>query len=389
MNLVSRLDKLIAQFCPDGVEYVTLGDILKNNNAPSCISKKNYKDTGSIPIIDQSQSYIAGYTEDASAIPPVLPCIVFGDHTRVVKYADQKFAQGYSGTKVLIPIADTINVKYVYYVFCNSNIPSRGYNRHWIIAKDIKIPLPPPPIQEEIVRILDNFTGLTAELTAELTAREKQYEHYRDKLLTFGDSVPKFALGDITVRTKGTKITAQQMKQLHKEKGEVRIFAGGKTFADVNFEDIPGKDINFKPSIIVKSRGNIEFEYYEKPFSHKNEFWSYYSENNKVNIKFIYYYLINNVGYFQHIANNMQMPQISIPVTDKYKIPIPPLAEQERIVSILDRFDVLCNDLTSGLPAEIEARQKQYEYYRDKLLTFPTCSADRPVRPAGRKGAKA
>ena len=81
------------------------------------------------------------------------------------------------------------------------------------------------------------------------------------------------------------------------------------------------------------------------------------------------------MNYFQRIANNMQMPQISIPVTDKYKVPLPPIKEQERIVSILDRFDALCNDLTSGIPAEIEARQKQYEYYRDKLLSFKEVTA--------------
>jgi len=368
---MSKLDELIAEFCPDGVEYIPLGEVLKNNNSPNSISKKYYKENGDIPIIDQSQVYIAGYTDDESAVPPILPCIIFGDHTRVVKYADRKFAQGDSGTKVFIPVTEDLNTKYIYYAFCNIDIPSRGYNRHWTIAKNIKIPLPPLPVQQEIVRILDNFT----ELTAELTARRKQYEYYRDLLLTFGDDVPRLAISDLLIRTKGTNITAQKMRQLHKENGEVRIFAGGKTYADVDFKDIPKKDINFNPSIIVKSRGIIEFEYYDKPFSHKNEFWSYYSENKNVNIKFVYYYLSRNVNYFQRIANNMQMPQISIPVTDKYKVPLPPIKEQERIVSILDRFDALCNDLTSGLPAEIEARQKQYEYYRDKLLSFKEVTA--------------
>jgi type I restriction enzyme S subunit len=186
---MSKLDELIAELCPDGVEYIPLGEVLKNNNAPNSISKKYYKDNGDIPIIDQSQVYIAGYTDDESAVPPILPCIIFGDHTRVVKYADRKFAQGDSGTKVFIPVTEDLNTKYIYYAFCNIDIPSRGYNRHWTIAKNIKIPLPPLPVQQEIVRILDNFTELTAELTAELTTRRKQYEYYRDLLLTFGDEV--------------------------------------------------------------------------------------------------------------------------------------------------------------------------------------------------------
>ncbi len=90
---MSKLDELIAELCPVGVEYEPLGEVLKNNNAPDSVSKKDYKEVGEIPIIDQSQAYIAAYTDNESAVPPMLPCIIFGDHTRVVKYADQKFAQ--------------------------------------------------------------------------------------------------------------------------------------------------------------------------------------------------------------------------------------------------------------------------------------------------------
>ena len=85
--------------------------------------QKHYKDNGIIPIIDQSQSYVAGYTDDESATPPVLPCIVFGDHTRVVKYADKTFAQGASGTRVFMPKYPHLNTKYIYYVFSNLDIP--------------------------------------------------------------------------------------------------------------------------------------------------------------------------------------------------------------------------------------------------------------------------
>ena len=89
-------------------------------------------------------------------------------------------------------------------------------------------------------------------------------------------------LGEILVRTKGTNITAGQMKELHKDGASLKIFAGGKTIAFVDFKDIPKKDINTEPSIIVKSRGFIEFDYYDKPFSHKNEMWSYHSKNKNI-----------------------------------------------------------------------------------------------------------
>lgn len=185
------------------------------------------------------------------------------------------------------------------------------------------------------------------------------------KKLLQGQAVEWRSLGEVLVRTKGTKITAGKMKELHKSNAPIKIFAGGKTFALVDFDDIPQKDINHKPSIIVKSRGIIEFEYYDKPFSHKNEMWAYHSQNPNINIKFIYYFLKQNEPYFQKIGSKMQMPQIATPDTDKFKIPIPPLSVQSQIVQILDTFTELSDQLTT----ELSMRQKQYQYYRDFLLS--------------------
>jgi len=180
---------------------------------------------------------------------------------------------------------------------------------------------------------------------------------FMEKLLD-GVDVEWKPLGEVLVRTKGTKITASQMKVLHKDDAPLKIFAGGKTIAFVDFEDIPEKDINRESSIIVKSRGIIEFEYYEKPFSHKNEMWSYHSKDENISIKFVYYFLKLNEFYFQRLGSKMQMPQIATPDTDKFKIPIPSLKIQTEIVRILDTF------------AELTARKKQYTHYRDNLLTF-------------------
>lgn len=189
------------------------------------------------------------------------------------------------------------------------------------------------------------------------------------KKLLQGQAVEWQTLGEVLVRTKGTKITAGKMKELHKSNAPIKIFAGGKTFALVDFDDIPQKDINHKPSIIVKSRGIIEFEYYDKPFSHKNEMWAYHSQNPNINIKFIYYFLKQNEPYFQKIGSKMQMPQIATPDTDKFKIPIPPLSVQAKIVQILDTFTELNDQLRDELTAELSMRQKQYQYYRDLLLS--------------------
>lgn len=193
----------------------------------------------------------------------------------------------------------------------------------------------------------------------------KNNRTFLEKLLD-GAEVEWKPLKDILIRTKGTKITATEMKVLHKDNAPLKIFAGGKTFALVNFEDIPEQDINKNPSIIVKSRGIIEFEYYDKPFSHKNEMWSYYSNDKNINIKYIYYFLKNQEPYFQNLGSKMQMPQIATPDTDKYLIPIPPLSVQTEIVRILDALTALTSELTS----ELTLRRKQYEYYREKLLSF-------------------
>lgn len=156
---------------------------------------------------------------------------------------------------------------------------------------------------------------------------------YLEKLLD-GADVEWLSLGKILVRTKGTKITAGQMKVLHKDNAPLKIFAGGKTVAFVDYKDIPEKDINRKPSIIVKSRGVIEFEFYDKPFSHKNEMWSYHSKNETINIKYIYYFLKMNEAYFQKVGGKMQMPQISTPDTDKFRVPIPCPANPEKSLAI-------------------------------------------------------
>ena len=181
------------------------------------------------------------------------------------------------------------------------------------------------------------------------------------------DGVEDKELGECLKRTKGTPITAKQMSKKNKEGAPIKIFAGGKTVAYVDYGDIPEKDILTNKSIVVKSRGNIEFEYIDKPFSHKNEFWSYHSINSNINIKFVFYYLKCNETYFQLVGKRMsKMPQLSIPDTDKFPIPIPPLPIQQEIVRILDTF----TDLDAELQAELEARKKQYEHYRNQLLNF-------------------
>ena len=259
----------------------------------------------------------------------------------------------------------TINVS----VLIHGNIPKLNQGDF----RNLRIAVPPLEVQCEIVHILDDFTLLSAELSAELKARQQQYEYYKDKLFSHfikNENIQWTTLGRYCKRLKGTAITAGKMKEIADDNGNIKIFAGGKTMINTDESNIPDKDIIKVPNIIVQSRGIIDFIYYDKPCSFKREMWSYTTEN-VITLKFIYYYLKNNIEFFRQRGKQMgSMPQISLDVTEKYKIPILPIEEQARIVKILDKFEKLCNDISEGLPAEIDARKQQYEYYRDKLLTF-------------------
>ena len=174
-------------------------------------------------------------------------------------------------------------------------------------------------------------------------------------------------LGKLVKRNKGISITAGQMSELNTRNGYVRVFAAGQTIADIDEDNLPHNCAYKLPSIIVKSRGYIDFEFYDKPFTHKNEMWSY-SFTNKILGKFIYYYLTTKTDYFRNKAkaNSVKLPQLCVADTDNYLIPIPTLAKQQEIVSHLDTF----TNLISNLESELDMRRKQYEHYRNQLLDF-------------------
>ena len=176
------------------------------------------------------------------------------------------------------------------------------------------------------------------------------------------DGVEYRKLGEILSRHKGIAITAGRMKELHTPDGEIWIFAAGNTYADVMESDVDRGGIIREPAIIVKSRGNIGFEYYTKPFSHKNEMWSYTTNHAFISLKYVYYVLEQNMAYFQNKAKTGKLPQISISDTENYEIPVPPLPIQNEIVKLLDNF--------TELTAELVLRKKQYNFYRDSLLNF-------------------
>lgn len=165
-------------------------------------------------------------------------------------------------------------------------------------------------------------------------------------------------------------MTAAKMKTIRSENGPVRVFAGGQTFADIAEDSVPAKDIVRDPSIIVKSRGHIGFVYYERPFTHKAELWSYTLTDPSIDQKFVYYYLLTKVAGLQKLARatSVKLPQLGIRDTDELRIPVPPLEVQQEIVRVLDLFTQLEAELAAELEAELEARCHQYAFYRDQLI---------------------
>lgn len=407
---MSKLDELIQEMCPDGVEYKTLGEIfdIRNGYTPSK-KNKSFWENGSVPWFRLEDIRVNGriltlalqnVTENAvknNKFPAnsliISTTATIGEHALV----KTEFLCNQQLTCVSIKKnnLNKILIKYCYYYFdiideqCKKIANNGGGMAIVSLSKfkELKIAIPPLPVQEEIVRILDNFTELIDELTAELTARKKQYEYYHQRLMDFSNQYVKFVnLGDYFEFKNGLNkeksafgkgypivnftdvynhrwLNASMLKGLvdvsdlelnrySAKKGDVFFTRTSETKEDIGMsstliEDIPNCVFS---GFVLRARPKTDL------FLPK--FCSYYFSTNKVRKEIIRY------------ASVTTRATTTGPKLSRIKIPLVPICEQQRIVDILDRFDKLCNDISGGLPAEIEARQKQYEYYRDKLLTF-------------------
>ncbi len=360
MKKMHNIKELVKKLCPNGVEYKELNTLVDYIQPTKYIVKSTkYNDEYDIPVLTPGQTFILGYTNEADGIYKASkekPAILFDDFTTAFRWIDFEFKVKSSAVKILVLKSNENNFKYIYYAMqCISYIPSQ-HARHWISTySKILIPVPPIEVQNEIVRILDNFTELEAELKAELEARKKQYEYYRDKLL-------KETNGNKTELHEFLKIkNGCDYKKLNVGKYPVYGTGGIMTYVDEYVYD--------KPSVLIPRKGSLDKLYYvEVPFWNVDTIFYTEIDEKKANPKYIYYCLENeHLEQYNHAGG---IPSLTQKVLNRVKIPLPELEEQQKIVSILDRFDKLCNDISQGLPAEIEARRKQYEYYRDKLLNF-------------------
>jgi type I restriction enzyme S subunit len=398
---MSKLEELIEELCPDGVEYRMLKEISTMQRGTS-VTKKDII-SGNVPVISGGKEpayYCNKYNRDGETI------------TVAGSGAGAGYVQ-YWNTPIFVCDAFSIkanenfSTKYLFYCLANmqayiySTKKGSGVPHVHISSIDcVKIPIPPLPIQREIVSILDNFTLLTEkvkeQLAAELTARKKQFEYYRDEL--FGkdydemlkrclqNNIKVISLNELGNFTRGKRFVRDDIKEegtpcIHY--GDLYTYYGisaekSKCFLDKDFSE----KMRFaqKGDVVIVQAGENDMDIgIGVAWSGDEDVAVHdacYIFRHNINPKYISHYLRTNIYHLQikKYVSTGKICSISALNIGKALIPVPPLQEQERIVAILDRFYALCKDISTALIAEIEARKKQYEYYRDKLLTFKELS---------------
>lgn len=421
---MSKIEEMIAKLCPDGVEYKTLGEVGTFERGRRFV-KADAVEIGT-PCIHYGELYThygISATEVKSHINPNLKTkLRYAEKNDVIIVAagenniDIGIAVAWLGNyKVAVHDACFIfrhqqNPKYISY-FLRSETYHKQIKKYVsegkicsISAEGISkaiIPVPPIKIQEEIVSILDDYTEKTSELISnlekELVARKKQYEFYRDQLLSFGKVSPPLTFGtgnEVKWITLGeialvTKLAGFEFTNYVKysEQGKIialrglNVKSGHLVLDDVKYID------NSDFSKLSRSKlhiGDMLFTYVGTvgQVALIDEDDKYYLAPNVSLIrlqtdavlpKFMMYFFRTSLFWNQQINKLLQqssMQNIPMEKIRKFSIPVPSLATQKKIIEILDRFDTLVNDISQGIPAEIEARKKQYEFYRDKLLSF-------------------
>lgn len=390
---MSKIDELLKD---EKVEWKKLGDIaeIKVISPKRKLKKNEYLDEGLYPIIDQGQNFIVGYTNDNSAIFDKRSYVIFGDHTEILKYVDFQFAQGADGIKVLKTDENYINSRYLYHTILNFYKITGEYKRHFSILKETIIPIPSIETQEKIVQILDKFTNYVTELQTELQARTKQYEYYRDMLLSEeylnklsnnpeilggGYRLKITTLGEICDVRDGTHDSPKKQVQ-----GKYLITSKNIKSGNVNFDNAyyisehDYNNINRRSKVdiddllftMIGTIGEVAHIKEQPNYAIKNV--GLIKNNSAILSRYIFYYLKSTYTkcYIEQNKSKGSQVFISLGNLRMLKLPVPYIPVQEHIVSILDKFDNIVNDISKGLPKEIELRQKRYEYYREKLLSF-------------------
>ena len=373
---MSKLGELICEFCSNGVETVKIKNAfqrLKGTPITAARMKEINNPEGEIKVFAGGKTVITAKEKDIPNANIIrVPAVLVQSRGVIdVIYYDKPFT--FKNEMWAYTTSDSTTVKYLFYVLKNNvqrfrdaasgmgSLPQISLP----VTEEFEIPFPPIEVQREIVRILDNFTNLTAELTAELTARKTQYNYYRNKLLSFDvqKSIRTAPLADIAEISTGSSNTDDAVED------------GIYPFYVRSQEPLRKNDYEYDEEAIITAGDGVGvgkvFHYVNGKYALHQRAYRIHPKDSKLLGKYLYHYVVARFpGYIGKQMYQGSVPSIRRPMLNKFEVVIPPLEVQEKIAKILDNFDAICSDLNIGLPAEIEARQKQYEYYRDKLLTF-------------------
>ena len=373
---MSRLDELIQELCPEGVEYKPLASISHYSGEridAKDVDCDNYVGVDNLLPDKQGKTTSDYVPEEGKVIAFHEGDILIGNIRPYLKKIWRATHDGGTNGDVLVICSDDV-VDSEYLFYCLSSDLFFYYDmQHAKGAKmprgdkraimEFEVPVPPLEVQREIVCVLDYFTLLRQELSAELSARRKQYEYYRDELLTFDTGIPKMKLGETCDMKAGKAISSVLISDVKTEDTPIACYGGNGIRGYV-------KDYNKEGNYPIIGRqgalcGNVTFaigKFYATEHAVVVESKGAYSQ------RFLYH-LLTHMELNQYKSAGAQ-PGLSVKNLNELYAPVPPISVQNRIVNVLDNFEVICNDLNIGLPAEINARTKQYEFYRDQLLTF-------------------
>ena len=382
---MSKLEELIQELCPNGVKYDSLVNVCNITKGVQ-LNKDKLKDDGLYPVINGGINP-SGYWDEYNFEAGLITISQGGASAGYVNFIETPFWAG-AHCYVVKSAKEYMDYKFVYYLFKHNEkkfmecqygagIPSLSMKT----INDTKVPVPPIEVQSEIVRILDNFTLLTAELTAELTARKEQYEYYRNEL--FNKSIgKKTTLGDICKFVRGP-FGGSLKKEIFVKSGYAVYEQQNAIYNNLNFryyvDEIKFnsmKRFEVYPGDLIMSCsgtiGRIMVIPTNSPRGIINQALLKLTPIDGVNSYYLKYVFDNYITAVMNATSRggalKNVP--SVDVLKKIEIFLPSFEEQQRIVELLDKFESYCSDMTQGLPAEIELRKQQYEYYRDKLLTF-------------------
>lgn len=378
---MSRLAELITQLCPDGVEYRALGDVAELKRGEAVTRKEVVE--GQVPVIAGGREP-AYYIDRSNRQGETIVIAGSGAYAGFVSFWDEPIFV--SDAFSIVVDRSVLQPRFVYHWLSGRQeaihaLKSGGGVPH-VYPKDVaklRCPVPPQEVQREIVRILDEFTTLEAELEAELEARRTQYAHYRTHLLSYESLAAQGPVNVIELQDVGV---VRMCKRIHKAEtsiqGDIPFFKistfGGTPTSFISAE-LYGKYKEKYPypkkgDLLISAAGTIgqivRFDGADAYFQDSNIVWLEHDESIVLN-RYLYYVYLNtrwttDGGTIKRLYNNRILQQ---------QICVPPIETQIAIADLLDRFDALVNDISSGLPAEIAARRAQYEHYRDRLLSFP------------------